>query len=200
MSWRWCRFHILGCIFLLTLLGFYINLPIGGASAVLLFLIHIPDRLENSKAEKYTFRELLSKLDIGGFCLFAPSAIMLLMALQWGGSEYAWNSATVIGLLCGSAGTFAIFAAWEYRLGDNAMIPYSMLRKREVWSSCVVTGLFFGGLLTFTYYLPIYFQAVKGVAPSPSGVYILPGILSQMVMAAVSGVLGKFTFISRYNR
>jgi hypothetical protein len=40
--------------------------------------------------------------------------------------------------------------------------------------------------------LPIYFQAVKGVAPSPSGVFILPGILSQMLMAVVSGVLGEF--------
>jgi hypothetical protein len=144
-----------------------------------------------SKAEKNTARELLSKLDIGGFCLFAPCAIMFLMALEWGGTKYAWNSAKVIGLLCGSAGTFAIFVVWEFRQGDNAMIPYSMLRKKEVWSSCIVIFFFFGGLLTFTYYLPIYFQAVKGVAPSPSGVYILPGILSQMMMAVVSGVLGK---------
>jgi hypothetical protein len=117
---------------------------------------------------------------------------MFLMALEWGGTKYAWNSATVIGLLCGAAGTLVIFAIWEYRLGDDAMIPYPMLRKREVWSSCMVIALFFGGLLTFTYYLPIYFQAVKGVAPSPSGVFILPGILSQMLMAVVSGVLGEF--------
>ncbi|PMD41915.1 efflux pump [Hyaloscypha variabilis F] len=180
VTWRWC---------------FYINLPIGGASALLLFLIHIPDRLDMSKAEKNTARELLSKLDIGGFCLFAPCAIMFLMALEWGGTKYAWNSAKVIGLLCGSAGTFAIFVVWEFRQGDNAMIPYSMLRKKEVWSSCIVIFFFFGGLLTFTYYLPIYFQAVKGVAPSPSGVYILPGILSQMMMAVVSGVLvGKLGY------
>jgi Fungal trichothecene efflux pump (TRI12) len=175
----------------LTFPGFFINLPIGGASAILLFLIHIPDRLDKNRAEKATVLEILSKLDIGGFTLFAPCAIMLLMALEWGGTKYTWNSAIIIGLLCGAAGTFVVFAVWEYRIGDEAMIPYSMLRKREVWSSCLVTAFFFGSLLTFSYYLPIYFQAVKGVNPAPSGVYILPGILSQMLMAVTSGILGE---------
>lgn len=184
-------------IYSLTLSGFYINLPIGAASAILLFVIHIPDRLKKSENEKHTVLETLSKLDIGGFCLFAPCAIMFLMALEWGGIKYRWNSATIIGLFCGSAGIFAIFAVWEYRRGDKAMIPYSMLRKREVWSSCLVTALYFGSLLVYTYYLPIYFQAVKGVNPSPSGVFILPGILSQMLMSVVSGVLGNFQILSQ---
>jgi hypothetical protein len=116
---------------------------------------------------------------------------MFLMALEWGGTKYPWNSAIVIGLLCGAAGTFISFVVWEYRLGDEAMIPYSMLQRREVWSSCLVTGFFFGNLLTFSYYLPIYFQAVKGVNPAPSGLCILPGIASQILMAVISGVLGE---------
>jgi hypothetical protein len=181
----------------LTLAGFYINLPVGAVSAILLFVIHIPDRLDKSENEKNTVLSTVSKLDIGGFCLFAPCSIMFLMALEWGGTKYAWNSAMIIGLLCGSAGILAIFAVWEYRRGDEAMIPYSMLRKREVWSSCLVIALFFGSLIVSTYYLPIYFQAVKGVNPSPSGVFILPGILSQMLMSVVSGVLGNFQILSQ---
>jgi Fungal trichothecene efflux pump (TRI12) len=178
---------------LLTLPGFYINLPVGAVSAILLFVIHIPDRLGKSRRAKPSILETLSKLDIGGFVLFAPCAIMFLMALQWGGTKYAWNSATVIGLLCGAGGLFIVFTAWEYRLGDKAMIPPSMLGKRVVWSSCLVTAFFFGGLLIFSYYLPIYFQSVKGTSPSSSGVYILPGILSQMLMAVISGILGEFS-------
>lgn len=171
--------------------GFYINLPIGGLSALFLLLIRIPDRLDNTKREKATIRETLWKLDVIGFFWFAPFAILFLMALEWGGVDYAWNSATIIGLFCGSGVMLLIFLAWEFYVGDEAMIPLSMVRKRVVWSSCLVIGFFFGGLLLFTYYLPIYFQAVKGATPSLSGVYLLPGILSQMVMAAVSGVLGK---------
>lgn len=119
---------------------------------------------------------------------------MFLMALQWGGTEYPWNSATIIGLFCGAGGTLVVFTACEYRAGDGAMIPFSMIRNRVVWSSCLVIGFFFGPLLVFTYYLPIYFQAVKGVSPALSGVYILPGVLSQILMEIVSGVLGKYSF------
>src|SRR5208282_4029365 len=157
--------------------------------AVFLLLMKIPDRVERSGTKRATVLSTLSKLDLVGFFLFAPLAIMFLMAVEWGGTNYAWQSATIIGLFCGAGGIFIIFAVWEYRKGDKAMFPYSMLRRRVVWSSCLVIGFFFGHLLTISYYLPIYFQAVKGVSPALSGVYILPGILSQMMMAIISGFL-----------
>jgi hypothetical protein len=53
----------------------------------------------------------------------------------------------------------------------------------------------FGGLMTFSYYLPIYFQAVRGATPTLSGVYTLPVILSQMVFAILSGYLGAAEFL-----
>jgi hypothetical protein len=173
------------------LLGFYINLPIGAVVSIFLLTIRIPDRIDRNSTEKRTALAILLKLDLAGFCLFAPFAVMFLMALEWGGTKYAWNSATIIGLFCGAAGALIMFVAWEYRAGDGAMIPFSMVRKRVVWCSCLVVAFFFGSLLVFTYYLPIYFQAVKGVSPSRSGVYVLPGILSQMAMAVTSGFLGK---------
>jgi nitrate/nitrite transporter NarK len=116
---------------------------------------------------------------------------MLLLALEWGGTEYSWNSATIIGLFCGAFSVLLVFGGWEYKVGENAMIPLSILRKRVVWCSCLVIAFFFGSLLIFSYYLPIYFQAVKGISPALSGVYLLPGMLSQMVMSVVSGILGQ---------
>ncbi|RWA06315.1 hypothetical protein EKO27_g8791 [Xylaria grammica] len=38
-------------------------------------------------------------------------------------------------------------------------------------------------------YFPIYFQAVKGVGPVLSGVYLLPSIISQIIFILFSGVL-----------
>jgi MFS family permease len=175
VSWRWC---------------FYINLPIGGLATIFLLLIHIPDRVDRS-ANRPPLRQILGQLDFFGFVLFAPFAVMLLLALQWGGIKYAWNSASVIGLFCGSAGMLLVFGAWEYRVGEGAMIPFYMVRQRIIWSSCLVMGCFFGSLLSLTYYLPIYFQAVKGTTPGLSGVYILPSILSMSIMAVTSGILGK---------
>lgn len=116
---------------------------------------------------------------------------MFLMALEWAGTNYAWQSATIIGLFCGAGGTLILFAVWEYRKGDNAIYPYSMLREKVVWSSSLFILLFQGCTLIYSYYLPIYFQAVKGVSPARSGVYNAPGIFSQMLVAGISGVLGE---------
>src|SRR5579862_927766 len=77
--------------------GFYINLPIGALSAILLLLTNIPDRLDKTKAKKTTVLSTLLKLDLVGFFLFAPFAVMFLMALEWGGIEYPWGSAPLFG-------------------------------------------------------------------------------------------------------
>jgi MFS family permease len=175
VSWRWC---------------FYINLPIGGLAAVFLIIINIPDRIDSS-ANRPPLRKILRQLDIFGFVLFAPFAVMLLLAMQWGGVKYPWDSATIIGLFCGSAGMLLVFGAWEYRVGEGAMIPLYMVRQHIIWSSCLTIGCFFGSLLSLTFYLPIYFQAVKGATPGLSGVYLLPSILSMIIMAVTSGVLGE---------
>jgi len=57
---------------------------------------------------------------------------MLWLAIDFGGNRWAWDSATIIGLLCGSVATFALFAAWNNHKGDRAMLPFSTLRLRIV--------------------------------------------------------------------
>lgn len=157
--------------------------------AALLMFIRIPDLTSTTQA-KSTIRMTLEKLDLFGFALFAPAAIQFLLALEWGGTRYVWSSATIIGLFCGAAGTFSVFLVWEYRRGDSAMIPFSMARRRIVWSSCLVGSLFMGSMIITSYYMPIYFQTIRNATPTMSGVYILPAILSQMLFATISGVLG----------
>jgi hypothetical protein len=132
---------------------------------------------------------VLGNLDLIGFTLFAPAAIMFLLALQYGGSTYPWNSATIIGLFVGAGVTFIIFMFWEYHVGDKAMIPYSIITIRTVWASCVTYGFLAALLLCGSYYLPIYFQAIKNASPLISGVDILPSIISQMISAILSGQL-----------
>lgn len=136
------------------------------------------------------------ELDLIGFALFGPAAIMLLLALQYGGNQFAWNSSQVIGLFVGSAVTFVVFALWEAHKGDSAMIPGSIMKRRTVWASCITFGFLMSLLYIITYYLPIYFQAVKGVTPTMSGVYLLPTIIAQLFAAGLSGFLGKLFIIN----
>ena len=120
---------------------------------------------------------------------------MLLLAVQYGGNQYKWGSPVVIGLLCGGGVTFLLWVGWDYYKKDDAMIPLSMLKKRYVWSSCVVMAGFASSMFMTSYYLPIYFQGVRGKSPAISGVYLLPGILSQLVGAVLSGkAVGMFGY------
>ncbi|PVH72808.1 MFS general substrate transporter [Cadophora sp. DSE1049] len=147
-------------------------------------------RYERKKFKVHkTWKELFFALDLIGFSLFAPACIMFLMALQWGGIEHPWISATILGLFSVSIATPIVFAFWEQRVGKDAMIPIAMLKKRVVYSSCLTALLQMGSLLLVTYYLPIWFQSVKQVGPTMSGIMILPTFLSQIPTAGISSVL-----------
>lgn len=131
-------------------------------------------------------------LDLPGFVLFAPAAIMFLLALEFGGNSHPWNSSVVIGLLVGAAVTAVLFMLWERRQGDDmAMIPMGLFGNRIFWTSCLVGGLNMSITLVSSYYVPMYFQSVKGETPFRGGVDFLPTILSQLVFAVFSGAMGK---------
>ena len=166
--------------------------------AIFLLFISIPDR-RVINAEKQTLLSTLTKMDLVGFSIFAPAAIQLILALQWGGVRYSWSSATIIGLFCGSFGTLLIFLAWENHMGKEAMIPLSIIRRRVIWSSCMNMGCIMGGLLPSTYYLPIYFQAVRDATPSLSGVDLLPSMLSTILFGIASGILGMSNILAWNN-
>ncbi|RDW57711.1 hypothetical protein BP5796_12512 [Coleophoma crateriformis] len=172
-TWRWC---------------FYINLPVGALVGVLLFGLDIPE-IKPKPPVREVLRTAVSTMDLFGLVLLWPAAIMFFLALQWGGNQYRWDSSVVIGLFVGAAVTSAAFLWWEHRYGDNALLPFSMLRMRVIYSASATMFFFLGGMLTSYYYLPIYFQAVKGDSPLMSGVHILPTILSQVIVTVSTGAL-----------
>jgi hypothetical protein len=116
---------------------------------------------------------------------------MVLLAIQWGGINYAWNSATIIGLFCGSFVNIILFILWERRKREDAMIPLSIISRQTVAFACASAFFQMGDQLLQSYYLPIWFQVVQGVDPTVSGVRTLPMMISQMIAAVAAGVLGR---------
>lgn len=172
--------------------GFYINLPIGAIAGALLASLRCPEQMVKAPFSLALVRRVIPQFDIIGFALFAPAAIQLLLALQFGSGEtYAWNSSVIIGLFVGSGVAAILFLYWEWRVGDVAIIPFSMIKNRVVWASSLQFITLFSAIFVGTQYLPIYFQAVKGVGPVLSGVYLLPSILSQILFILVAGSLSK---------
>jgi hypothetical protein len=165
-------------------------LPIGAVAGLALLFIRIPELTAKPPLSLHLVRSIIPQLDLIGFILFAPAAVLLLLALQFGsGDEYAWNSPVIIGLFVGAGVAAILFVFWERHAGEVAIIPSSMLSQRVVWTSGLQYSSLIGAIFLGTQYFPIYFQAVKGVGPTLSGVYLLPSIISQLLFVVVSGAL-----------
>jgi hypothetical protein len=134
-------------------------------------------------------RQLHRYLDLIGFVLFAPAVLQLLLALQYGGNQFPWNSSRVIGLFSGSAANFIVWFLWNRHKGDGALLPHAMIGRTAVWASGVYQGLLMAAVYGGIYFLPIYFQAINAASPLLSGIYLLPTILPQLVTAASSGLI-----------
>jgi hypothetical protein len=154
-------------------------------------LIKIPSsHLEDPQITSTSLKLQLQRLDLPGFISFIPFITMLLLAIQWGGATYAWSSAPIIGLLCGTAGSFIIFIIIEIKVGEKAMLPLTILCKRKVICTGIVTLLSSGGGLLVAYYLPVWFQIVQGTSPTYGGVHFLPTIGALVFGSVVAGTLG----------
>lgn len=166
---------------------FYINLPIGGLSIdVILLFLRLPNKNDHS-GESILSR--LKQLDLIGAGLLIPAIICLLLALQWGGNQYAWNNSRIIGLFVGFGLMVILFAVSQIYLGEQATLPPHMLTKRTVLSASLFALFFGGAFFVLVYYVPIFFQSVKGSSAMKSGIQLLPLMLATVVSSVVFGGL-----------
>ncbi len=101
---------------------------------------------------------------------------MLLLALQWGGIDYAWNSFRHHWLIrwvrCHGG---SLLIPWQLYLQDNALIPPSLFKThRNVWLLCAASFFVNGPFQAIIYWLPIWFQTVLEVSPLQSGINYFP--------------------------
>ncbi|BAE58627.1 unnamed protein product [Aspergillus oryzae RIB40] len=170
VSWRWC---------------FYINLPIGGLSiAVIIFILRVPKKSEFSGTPVL---DRIKQLDLIGASLLIPAIVCLLLALQWGGNKYPWNSSRVIGLFVGFGLMIIIFTFSQIKLGDRATLPPGILKRRSVLSATMFALFFGGAFFLLVYYVPIFFQSVKGSSAMKSGIQLLPLMLATVISSVLVG-------------
>ncbi|KAK2599030.1 hypothetical protein QQS21_005496 [Conoideocrella luteorostrata] len=146
LTWRWC---------------FYINLPFGGVTVafIILFLTLPKPRVAKQKS---TLKEQIMSFDLLGTVLFIPGIVSLLLALQWGGTKYAWKDGRIIALFVIFGVLIIAFLFVQVWLQEKATVPPR---------------------------LPLWFQAIQGTTAIQSGIKNLPMILSLVIFSLVSGGL-----------
>lgn len=171
-TWRWC---------------FYINLPIGAITMVIIVIFFkAPDR---AAVENLGFKARIKEFDIYGTALFIPAIVTLLLALQWGGTKYAWDAWRIILLFCFFGILIIGFIAIQFWKQDTATIPPKMMKQRSMWAAALFSFCIGSSFLLLIYFLPIWFQAVKGASAVKSGIMNLPMILTLVIASILAGAI-----------
>lgn len=172
---------------------FWFSLPICAvALAGLVFILPSnppPTKLEGTLSEK------IMKFDPIGNCLVAPGVTLLLLAIQWGGVVYPWSSPRVVALLVVGSVLCVGFIISQGFLGENGTIPPRVIKQRSMAASTIVSICLGAPLIITAFYIPIYFQAIKGTTAAEAGKRLLPYFLSTVIFVITAGIL-----ISKFGR
>jgi hypothetical protein len=122
--------------------SFYINLPLGGASAaIILFTFKTPAISRNKDDHNASWSEKLKQMDLFGTFTIMAAVTCLLLALLWGGVSESWKSAHVIGTFVGFGLITMAFVVIEYLQGERAILVPRIMKKRVVYVGCIVSFL-----------------------------------------------------------
>jgi hypothetical protein len=108
--------------------------------------------------------------------------------ISQGGVQYDWNSwRTLAPLILGTAG-LVVFIIWEKFGAAEPLIRLHIFYNRT--SAITYTGTFIHGMVLWCmlYYMPLYYEAVKGFSPILSGVALFPQTFTVAPSAVVVGI------------
>ena len=171
-------------------------MPISGvAIAVLLFVL--PARAPPREHRGESFGERVKMFDPVGTAFLLPGLVLVLLALQWGGNGYSWGSTRVVVSLVVGLVLLVAFRVAQWWVGDNGTVPGRILRQRSIAAGAVVSLGFGSALTILTFYLPIWFQAIKELSAFGAGIRLLPYFLVTVVFVIGSGfIVSKIGYYS----
>lgn len=155
---------------------FYINMPIGIIALAL---------------TAFTLKRQLAPqrhaVDYLGALALAAATVPLLLAFSWAGTQYAWTSPIILGLLLFAVLMIGAFLLIERRAVE-AIIPPALFLNRIFTASVVTTFVVGAALLGSLYFLPLFIQGVMGQTATDAGL-ALPPLMIGVILSSIAGGL-----------
>jgi EmrB/QacA subfamily drug resistance transporter len=134
----------------------------------------------------------ISNFDWRGASCMSVAVIALVLAVSWGGNQFAWLSWQILGLFA-LAVVFAFFFVLVERKAKEAIIPMSLFHNRNFVLCSVAGMLVFIALMGTMTYLPTYFQIADKMSPELAGMVMAPGSIGVFITSTGTGWLAGKT-------
>ncbi|MER8695185.1 MFS transporter [Mesorhizobium opportunistum] len=155
---------------------FWINIPLGLLAMAII----------NNPLKKLPIAAKRHRIDGLGALLLVAATALLLLALNWGGSEYPWLSGEILGLLAASVVFWAAFSL-RLRRAAEPLISLEVLSNPIVRAGTLSMFLLQAANIGLAVYLPVYLQSIVGLSVSESGLAMLGLLLGTVAGATFSG-------------
>jgi MFS family permease len=163
LSWRW---------------AFYVNLPLGAVTLILCWITL-------AKLPKGTGKAVI---DWWGTGLLTIWITALVLVTSWGGTQYEWGSAQILGLIAVAVVGFVAFIIVERRVAEPIM-PLRVFKSLNFSLSggvAFISGFAMFGAMGF---LPQFQQFVQGSSATNSGLLLMPMMIAAMAVSLSAGQL-----------
>jgi EmrB/QacA subfamily drug resistance transporter len=166
---------------------FWINIPIGLAAL----------GMTSNVLKRVPFHPRKHRLDVVGAALMMAASVALLLALSWGGRKFDWISIEIGALLVLSAVLWALFA-WRLVASEEPFLPLAVLANPVVRSAAMAGACCMGTLVGMTIYVPLYFEVVRHLSASESGMALIPQMSAVVILSTITGRL--MVHVTHYKR
>lgn len=182
VGWRW---------------AFYINLFVA-VPAVPAYIFLLPNHVD-PRPGMDSLRARLVEIDYLGNVLLIAALVCFILAINWGGVVYPWQSGQVIGCFCASGVLLVLLAVQQVRTiattPARRVVPVQILSNHTVL--ILVACCASAGATAFVpiYFIPTFFQFTRGDSPLDAGVRLLPFIVVMVAFIIINGsLMGKLGY------
>ncbi|KAG6371837.1 MFS general substrate transporter, partial [Boletus reticuloceps] len=188
VSWRWC---------------FFINLPIGGIAAALLFVF-----LDVRPPPKRPLRAQIAELDFIGLFSLVAGVVFLLIGFNF--AQQSWTDPWTIGPLVVGVTLLVVGGVNEAFTKRSAILPPRLFKTRTIGCLLVAAFLYSAVFVPTIFYLSLFYQGpsflilscvntgfvislVLGSSATGAGIKSLPFTLGSSSLSIISGIIASKT-------
>jgi EmrB/QacA subfamily drug resistance transporter len=160
INWRWV---------------FYINLPVGILATILISL-----GLKRQRSVGPV------KIDFAGMFTMIIGVVSLLLALTFGGKDYAWSSWQILSLFALSVVFLIAFAVIETKVSEP-IFPLFLFKNKTFALLNGIGFLMSVGMFGAIMFVPLFMQGIIGISAAASGTIMTPMMITMILASIVGG-------------